>query len=430
MTRKFLGFWSATALVVTSMIGTGVFTTAGFQVRDVGDPRMILALWGLGGLLALCGAVSYAELSAMFARNGAEYALITRAFHPAPGFVAGVVGVFAGFAGPTAASALGFGTYLHAAAPGVPPVPAAVALVLGSAVVHGVDPRFGGRWQTAVTAVELGLIASFAGIGLVSATVPLAARPLGGAGAVAVALVYVSYAYSGWNTSSYVAGELHDPSKTGPRSLLVGTAIVTMLYLALNAAFLESAPASALAGQLDVGAVAATAWLGPAGGRACAAVVAWCLSAMVGAMLVAGPRLIAAIGEDYPRLSWLARRSARGVPVNAVALQTTAALAMVLGISFEDLLTWMGLLLAAASALTVLAVPWLRWQEPSLERPYRAPFSPITPLLYVALTLLMIAAAILEKPVIGAAAVGVCAASLGLWAVVRPPGLASGPIVR
>ena len=417
--RPFLGAWGATALVVTSMVGTGVFTTAGFQVRDVGDPWTILALWAVGGVLALCGAVSYAELATAIPRNGAEYALISRIFHPAVGFVAGMVGVFAGFAGPTAASALAFGSYLGAAAPGVPVVPAAVALILGSALVHGWDPSLGRRFQVAVTAVEILLVAGFATLGLTAAQVPLVTRPVGDAGAIAVALVYVSYAYSGWNSAAYVAGELHDPSRTAPRALLAGTGLVAVLYVALNAAFLMSAPPDALSGQVEIGAVAATAWLGPVGGRICAALIAWCLSAMVGAMLVTGPRLIAAIGEDYPALGWLGRRSARGVPVNALAVQTAIAVTMAVGASFEALLAWMGVLLAAASLVTVLGVPWLRWRETGLERPYRVPLYPLPPILFGALTTWMITMSVLEEPLVGAWAAGIAVSGVGVWLAIR-----------
>lgn len=408
--------WSAAALVVTSMIGTGVFTTTGFLLRDLGSPSAVLALWLIGGLVAAAGAVSYAELSSVHPRNGGEFALIGRVFHPAAGFVAGFVGVFAGFAGPIAASSLAFGGYLAVAVPGVPELPAALALIAATALVQGWDPGVGRPMHLVVTAVEVALIAAFLAFGLTHPSPEAADGPrIGGAGAAATGLVFVSYAYSGWNSVAYVAGELRDPQRDGPWAVFVGTGVVTALYVALNAAFLASAPASALAGQAEVGAVAATAWFGDVGGRVVAALIAWCLATMVLAMFESGPRLVAAIGDEVPALRPLAARNARGAPVRAVALLGVAAATMAAGASFERLLTWMGLLLAASSAVVVLGVPWRRWREPHRPAPFRAPLHPLTPLAYVGVTAWMIAFAVRADPTVGAAAVGLAAAGFGLW---------------
>lgn len=413
--------WSAAALVVTSMIGTGVFTTTGFLLRDLGSPAAVLVLWLVGGLVAAAGAASYAELSSVHPKNGGEFALIGRVFHPAAGFVAGFVGVLAGFAGPIAASSLLFGGYLGAAAPGVPELPAALTLIVACAALQGWDPELGRPMHLAVTAVEVALIGLFVGYGLTHPSEQVEApRLAAGAGAYATGLVLVSYAYSGWNSVAYVAGELRDPRRDGPWAVFVGTGLVTALYVALNAAFLASAPASALAGQREIGAVAATAWFGVVGGRIVAALIAWCLAAMVLAMFESGPRLVAAIGDEVPALGALAARNARGAPVRAVLLLAASAGVMAAGASFERLLAWMGLLLAASSAVVVLGVPWRRFREPDRPAPFRTPLGPLGPIVYVSVTTWMIVFAVRDDPTVGVAAVALGACGLGVWAVLRP----------
>lgn len=420
--------WSAAALVVTSMVGTGVFTTTGFLLRDLGAPWLVLLLWACGGVLAACGAVSYAELTSLHPRNGGEFALLTRFVHPSVGFVAGVVGVFAGFAGPIAASSLAFGGYLAAAVPGVPPLPAAIGLIVLAAAVQGWDPRLGRGLHLGVTALELALIAGFVALGVGSSAEPLVGPPVtGSAGAVAVSLVFVSYAYSGWNTTAYVAGELRDPARDGPWSVIVGTGVVAALYVLLNYAILTSVPPDALVGQLEVGAVAARAWLGPAGGQVTAALIAWCLAAMVVAMFEAGPRLAAAIGESVPRFRLGARRTSRGAPVVAVAGIAAAAVAMASLASFERLLTWMGILLAISSVAVVAAVVLRRIREPGVAPPFRVPLYPLPPVVFITVTTWVIVQSMAGDLTVGLGVLGLLGVGLVAWWAVRPAGYAASP---
>jgi APA family basic amino acid/polyamine antiporter len=417
--------WSAAALVVTSMIGTGVFTTTGLVLGDLGAPWLVLLLWVAGGVLAACGAVSYAELSSLHPHNGGEYALLNRFAHPSIGFVAGVVGVFAGFAGPIAASSLAFGRYAAAAVPAIPPVPAALALIAGAAVLQGWNPRIGRGLHLGVTALELALVAAFVALGLGHSAEPLVGPPVtGGPGAIALGLVFVSYAYSGWNTTSYVAGELADPRRDGPWSVVVGTAVVTALYVGLNLAMLTAVPPAGLAGVVEVGDVAARAWLGPVGGRVVSALIAWCLAAMVVAMFEAGPRLTAAIASDIPAIRPLAARTRHGAPIAAVVLLAVAGGVMALFASFEWLLTWMGILLAASTVAVVAMVPRRRSREPGVQAPFRVPFYPVPPVLFVVVTGWMIAQSLVSQPSVAAGVIGLLAVGLlgGLLvAPINPP---------
>src|SRR5260221_182820 len=240
----------ALALVVSSMVGTGVFTTAGFMLGVLGSPSLVLALWVLAGVLALAGAAVYAELGAMMPRAGGEYVYLSRAFHPALGFLSGFVSLVIGFAAPTAAGALAFGRYVQALAPAVPVRGAALALVAVTTALHAREGRRARATQAGVTGFVVLVVVVFVVAALASGRADwsrLAARPAGmppgagSAGALAVALVYTAYSYFGWNGAAYVAGEIRDPHRTLPRALVGGAALVTVLYVALNAVFLAAA---------------------------------------------------------------------------------------------------------------------------------------------------------------------------------------------
>lgn len=426
--RRF-GLASATTLVVASMIGTGVFTTTGLLLAELGSPVAVIFAWLAGGLLAAAGAVSYSELAAALPRNGGEYQLLSRIFHPAVGFVAGVLSLVVGFAAPVAASALAFGHYLSAAVPGVPSLAAAAGIIGLFSLAHGFDVGWGSRAQNALAVTLVVLIASLTVAGMVlgdpgrivapASRAPLAAVASPG---FAVALVLVSFAYSGWNGAAYVAGEVRVPSRTLPLSLMLGTGIVTVLYVGLNVALLAAVPSQELAGVVEVADVAARRLAGPIAGRGVSGVIALALASSVGAMFLTGPRVTAAMGHDHRALGFLARRTSRGAPAVAVAFQAALALAMVGTSSFGALLAYIGFTLSVCAGLTVLGVLVLRWREPRIVRPYRAWGYPVTPLLFVALSVWMVAQALVERPASSIAGVATIAAAALLHALVARTG--------
>jgi APA family basic amino acid/polyamine antiporter len=398
-----IGAAIATTVVVGSMVGTGVFTTTGLLLADLGAPLAVLAAWAVGGLLAVCGALSYAELAAALPRNGGEYQLLARIYHPAAGFVAGVVSLVVGFSAPLAASSLAFGRYLAAAFPGVAPTTAALAVLAAAAALHGVQVRFGARAQGVLTAAEVLLAVALAVAtaargdpGRLLETTASGGAPTGAA--FAAALVYVSFAYSGWNGAAYLAGEVARPARTLPVALVGGTAIVVALYLGLNLAFLVAAPPAELAGVVEVAQVAAARSAGPGAGRAVAALVALCLASSVGATLLAGSRVQAAIGADHPALGFLSRRTRGGAPAAAVGVQAAVAAALILTTSFAALLAYVGFTLSVVSGACVVGVVVLRRREPGLARPYRTWGYPVTPLLFVTLSAWMVVHAVARKP--------------------------------
>jgi APA family basic amino acid/polyamine antiporter len=414
----------ALALVVSSMIGTGVFTTAGLMLERLGSPRLVLATWAATGVLALAGAAVYAELGAMMPRAGGEYVYLTRAFHPVLGFLSGFVALVVGFAAPAAAGALAFGDYIGTLAPGVSVRATAFALVAVTTALHARDVRRAGAAQAAVTALVVLVIAVFVVAALASGRADwsrLGAAPAAspGAGALAVSLVYTAYAYFGWNGAAYVAGEIREPHRTLPRALVGGAALVTALYVALNAVFLAAAPAPALAGKVEVAHVAARTLFGPRGGPLLTALVALALAGSVSALSMTGPRVVQAMAEDGVFFRALARTNARGAPTAAVVLQGALAAIGVATAAFEPLLVYAGFTLSLSAAATVAGAFVLRRREPDAPRPHRALAWPWSGVAFLALSSFMTVFAIRERPLESLAGLATLAAGGAAWAVWR-----------
>jgi APA family basic amino acid/polyamine antiporter len=393
------------SIVVANMVGTGVFTSLGFQVTDIKSGFALLMLWAVGGVVALCGALSYGELAAALPRSGGEYHYLSRIYHPAVGFLSGWVSATVGFAAPTALAAMALGKYAASVWPGLPPLLLPVAVVLALTAVHASSRRAGSSLQVLVTAVKVLVLVTFVGVGLVVAVPqPLSFQPTVGATrellspAFAVALVYVSYAYSGWNAAVYATGEVQEPQRTLPRILLTGTALVLALYVALNFIFLYSTPISKLAGQAEVGFIAGTELFGAAGGRLMGGLIAVLLVSTISAMIFAGPRIVQVMGEDLAPLRPLAHRSAAGIPVRAMLLQTGLTLVFIFTSTFEQVLLYAGFVLNLFTFLTVLGLFVLRRREPNLPRPYCAWGYPLTPLLFLALSAWTLWFIIHDKP--------------------------------
>ncbi len=455
-----LGGSTAILLIAASMIGAGVFTTTGFLIGDLGSTSAVLIAWGLGGLTALCGALAYAELATALPHNGGEYSLLGRIYHPSVGFVAGWISLIVGFSAPMAAAAIAFGEYLGRLFPSLDPTAAGLTAILALALLHSLRVRLGGLVQNAVTAATILLIIAFIVGGLAFGEYSRL-TPIGDpqtlqaltSPAFAVGLIYVSFAYSGWNAAAYIAGEIAEPSRSIPRALVKGTLLVTALYLGLNLVFLVGAPASELSGEVEVGYIAAEhLFHAPLVTAGLTLIVALGLLTTVSALMMAGPRVYEALGADYPRLRHLAQRLTQGTgtttarapaprdpelvpeassaqrlenvegrgPATAIALQAVIAAAMMLTATFSDLLTYMGITLALSSGLTVAGVFVLRRAEPDLPRPYRTWGHPFTTLLALGLMAWMIVFTVMQRPVTSLFAAGTLIAGLALYLVVRP----------
>jgi len=430
-------YTTITAVVIANMIGTGVFTSLGFQLLDIRSGFALLMLWAIGGLAALCGAMTYAELGAAMPRSGGEYNFLTRIYHPAFGFVSGWVSATVGFAGPTALAAMTFAAYATSILPG-PAHPwllkgLACTLVIALTVIHGSNRRNSGGLQVVFTALKVATIVAFCAGALLLAdtTQPLrftpAAEDVGviTSGAFAIALIYVSYAYTGWNAATYLSGELENPQRTLPWILTGGTVAVMLLYLALNFVFLRVTPMEAMTGQLEVGYIAADAAFGEAGGRFAGLVLSVLLISTVSAMTVAGPRVLQVIGQDFQTLRFLARTNTDGVPATAILVQSSLAVLFILVSSFQSVLVFAGFILALNSFATVLGVFVLRLRQPDLARPYRVFLYPVTPLIYLALTGWTLGFVLINRPIEALFGLGVIAVGLFMY-VLFPKQVSSG----
>ena len=371
-----IGVKSAAALVAANMIGAGVFTTSGFSLADLGRPDFVLLAWVVGGGVALCGALSYSRLAANFPGNGGEYLFLSRTLHPLVGFLAGWVSLFAGFTAPIAVAAHGLEAYLGASVGwDLPPKVIGALAILGCGALHGLTRAGGVKLQDWAVATKFAAIVFFILFGAftllggsesgLAAAAICEEKPPFSLSAFAVTLVWISFAYSGWNAAVYIAGELEAPERTLPRALIMATASVTAIYVALNAVFLYAAPVEDLAGRPEVGAIAAAALGGDWARAALSAVVALGLLTSISAMVMVGPRVYAQMADDGLMPAGLMTRGTE--PRGAIALQVGLALAAFWFAELRELLDYAGFLLGLSAAATVacLFVPSLRKKNAS-----------------------------------------------------------------
>lgn len=413
---------TAIAICVADMVGIGVFTSLGFQVLDITSGFSILLLWLVGGLAALSGALSYAELGAMFPRSGGEYNFLSRSYHPAIGFMAGWLSATVGFAAPVALAAMAFGSYAAGVWPEAPKLLLGVALVWGVTLVHLMGIEHGSRFQNISTVLKVALILAFIVAGLALGNPqPVSFSPAGAdpaqifAAPFAIGLVYVMYSYSGWNGATYIIGEMEDPQRSVPRAIIAATLIVIALYVGLNAVFLYTTPISAMAGKIDIALIAGTHVFGDAGGRFVAFLICFGLISTVSAMMWIGPRVTQVMGEDAPVFGFLARRSPNGVPSRAILLQAAVATLLMMTQSFEDVLEFIQFAITLSSFATVLGVMVMRWRNPELPRPYRTPLYPIPPLVFLGVTAFMMYYLAASRPLHALAGLALMASGLVIF---------------
>lgn len=383
--QKKIGIAGAIALVVASMVGTGVFTSLGFQTGPLPSVPVILFLWLCGGLVALCGGLSYVELVRLYPGHGGEYHYIAQVYHKYAAAFSGIISVLAGFAGPVALAAMGFSAYLGQLLPGLPPLPAAIAGLTVITLFHLFSLRTGSRFQLISTAVKLLLILVFIIAGLlVSKGGPVNsgyntwAPHLIFSKGFAVCLVYVSFAYSGWNACVYIYHEIDNPGKNIYRSVITGTILVMVLYFLLNYVFLKTVPLQRLTGVIEVGALSAEAIFGTAGAKIIPGIIALLLVSSISAMVWIGPRVITRISADYG-FQRLSRSNSRGAPATAIILQYIITVVLLLSGTFEQVLAFAGVLLNLCSCLAV-SVLFLHYKKLGFAKL-------AAPLLYLAATL-------------------------------------------
>lgn len=404
---KRLGLWSGVGLVMANMVGVGVLTTTGYMAKDLG-PGAILAAWLVGGVAAMSGALAYAALAALIPRSGGEYRYLSDLLHPAVGCLAGWTSLLVGFSAPIALAASAAGSFTTTLVPGVDPRVAGAAIILGLTALHALDLGWSRRTQDVLALAKVILLLGFVGVGLWAGnhhwptwrpSVAAVAAPVA---PFMISLVFIAYAYTGWNTAVYAAEEFEDPQRTVPRALLIGTALVTVLYLIVNWVFVANLSSERLAAwtrgdtdRITVGHLLVAQLAGPGAARAMSALVILALISLISAMVVVGPRVCGAMAREgfLPRA--LAGRDGKP-PAGSVYLQSAIALALLLTHSFDLLVRNVGAILTFTSALTVLALFRVQFGRTPHRKPGAVPL--VAAGIFVSLSSWMLYFAVRDSP--------------------------------
>ena len=382
-------------------------------------------LWLVGGVTALCGALTYAELASSLPRSGGEYNFLSEIYHPMAGFVSGWISATVGFAAPTALAAMTFGAYLSASVGG--PMSAtlmAALLVIFLTGVHVLSHAASGGFQTLFTILKVLLILFFVSAVAFSVTeaqavvlIPVSEDfVLLTSSAFAVSLIYVNYAYTGWNAATYIINEIDEPRRNMPVILFFGTAIVLVLYLLLNYAFLYAAPISEMEGELEIGVIVARSTFGETGATIMGVMLATLLVSTVSAMVIAGPRVLQVIGEDFRLFRVMAMKSKAEIPVIAILLQSTVTLSFIFTASFESVLVFSGFVMGVNTFFAVAGVFVLRRRK-IWAGAYQTFGYPITPLIYLSLMAWTLIFILINRPQEGWAGLGIIGAGVLLYLV-------------
>jgi APA family basic amino acid/polyamine antiporter len=438
-----IGFISATALVVSNMVGMGIFATTGFMARDLGSAPVILSVWLVGALFALAGALSYSELGINFPSSGGEYVYLTRAFGPAWGFMTGWISFFAGFSAPIAAAALAFSDYLGYFWPSLKQANAhfvlgsgaftlrlgwgqltACLLIAGFSILNCLGVKRTARVQNLLTATKLAVIIGFIGLGLLSGSgswrhfsePAVRTAPTTLPVQFVISLLWVMVAYSGWNAATYVAEELKHPERTLPAALAAGTALVTALFIGLNVVFIYSTPLESMKGVLAVGSLAASNLFGPQVAGTFSALMALSLMATVNAEVTIGPRVYYAMAKNKAFFKMAATVHPEWhTPVIAILSQAVCAMLMTLT-PFPELVYYIGFSLTFFSVLSVASLFIFRrqpgWQK---LRPVSFCF-PVIPLSYILVGACMIVYGVVWQPTASVGALATIGAGAAVWA--------------
>ncbi|MBS1634951.1 MAG: amino acid permease [Bacteroidetes bacterium] len=401
-----IGFYTAVSLVIANMIGTGVFTSLGFQLIHIHSVFSILLLWVLGGIISYCGALVYGELGTAIPRSGGEYVYLSKLIHPSIGFLSGWVSSTVGFAAPVGLASIALGSYVHKIFPGINTTACALSVVIIITMIHVTNLKLGSRFQKVVTFSKVAIIVLFITAGFIHhpADPGISILPQSfswseiTSGYFAVSLIYVSYAYSGWNAAAYIVGEMNEPRKNLPKALLLGTLIVTVIYVLLNFVFLYSSPMPELSGVLEVGHVSASHIFGAAFGQLMSLVIAFLLISTISAMIMAGPRIIKSMGEDLPMLGLLSKTNKNNIPYMAILSQSFLTIVFILFFPFESLLTFVGFSLTIFTCLTVISLFVLRVKDKNTSG-YKTWGYPVTPIIFLLFNGYILYNALTEKPI-------------------------------
>lgn len=416
--KRQLGLFPATNIVVANMIGAGIFTTSGLLMSGLHDPLVMIVLWVVGGIVALCGALSYSELGAAMPEAGGEYNFLSQLYHPLFGFLSGWVSFMVGFSAPIASSALGFSEYFCRAFPGVaaglsnagimsPFVTGkvlAISVILIFTFIHYRGIKYGAKIQNVLTLLKIGLIVvlliagfssgqgNFSNIGKGSGV----AHGLTGWKTMGLSLMWIMFAYSGWNAATYIGGEIKNPSKTIPRSLLLGTGIVMLLYIGVNLLYIYGIEPQKMEGVISVGGLAMGNLFGKSADVVFSLLIAFALFSSLSAFIIIGPRVYYSMAKDGLFFKSAAKIHKKFlVPSNSILIQALIAIVMVVSGTFEQVLTYMGFALGIFPLLAVFGVLKMRRENKSV---IKLPGFPLPQILYMLVGVMILVLSFFERP--------------------------------
>jgi APA family basic amino acid/polyamine antiporter len=413
-----LGLFPATNIVVANMVGAGIFTTSGLLMAGLHNPILMMVLWIIGGIIAICGALSYGELGAAMPEAGGEYLFLSKLYSPLFGFLSGCVSFIVGFSAPIAASALGFSEYFCRAVPGLPASlekagimnamwtgkVLAASVILIFTFIHYRGIKYGARIQNVLTVLKVTLIMILLIAGFTSGKGDMSNFTRGGSVAPGIAgwktiglsLMWIMFAYSGWNASTYLGAEIKNPSKVLPRSLLYGTLIVIVLYLGLNTLYIYGISPEKMKGVISVGGLAMGNLFGRSADILFSLLIAFALFSSLSAFIIIGPRVYYSMAKDGLFFKAAGRIHKKYlVPSNSIVFQCIIALIMVASGTFEQVLTYMGFALGIFPILTVFGVVILRKNKPDA---LRLPGYPIAQIVFIISGLLILGLSYAERP--------------------------------
>lgn len=421
--KREIGFFTSTTLVVANMVGTGIFTTSGFVMKELGSPSAMLFCWLAGGIFALCGALCYGELGSRFPSAGGEYVYLKETFGEWMGFLSGWISMVVGFSAPIAAAAFAFAIYSFQAL-SISPGPlltiplmginiitvssqsfVAVGVVILFSIVHCHSLNTGSWVQNLLTLCKVGFVVFFITASFLSENGSTAhflkeTKTITGVGErFAVSLIFISFAYSGWNASAYMGGEIKTPGRNIPLSLTTGVFFVTGIYLLMNIVYIYALTPEQMSGAIDVGARAAVSLFGENLSRAINGAIALGLLSVLSAMIMTGPRVYYAMSKDGIFFELFARVSrSRRTPVHSIFLQAAIAVLLIVTASYEELLIYIGFTLSLFATLTVAGLVRLRLREGPNANGYRTLGYPVTPLIFITGNLWIIWFSVKSRP--------------------------------
>lgn len=411
MEKNKVGFNTAYSLVIANMIGVGVFTSLCFQLTDLHSYISIAALWMFGGFLALNGSFCYAELSAAYPKSGGEYHFLRQALGNYVGFLSGWASSIVGFAAPIAATAYAFSKYfLDVTQFPIHPLFIGSGIIVIISIINCISLAQSASFQVFTSFAKVFLLILLIAFGFIAVffmhgkNIGTQYLVLGDykkeiiSPAFWVSLIFVSYAYSGWNASSYIIEDINNPQKTVPRSIFFGVVTVIILYTLLNMVFLLSSPASTIVGKEDFVLDVANNLFSKNGGILISSLIAFFLMSTISALIFVGPRVISAIAKDYSFFAFFVKNNNKGLPVRSILSQAIISIVILVTSSFEFIITTMGLILCFFTTLTAMSTIVLRIKHPNIPRPIKMPFYPIPPIIYTGFNLWIMYHVTTSKP--------------------------------